>query len=124
MMSQSAADSTLDTELIVEGSSHSKSVKNVMDSFDKSFVQLQHDSIPACTSVEGSCKTDSATKGYVVPTVAPELAAGGFYSLQQRGSIPACTSVEGSCKTDSATKGYVVPTVAPELAAGGFYSLQ
>ena len=61
----------MDIELAVDGSSNSKAVNNAINSFDKSLVQLNRESVPACTSVE--CKTASATTGFDVPTVAPEL---------------------------------------------------
>ena len=45
-----------------------------------------HNSIPACNSyqyAEGKCQKDTASEKYVVPTVAPELGPGQYYSLNQ-----------------------------------------
>jgi hypothetical protein len=81
---------------------------------------VQRESVPACTSVEGSCKTGSAAKPFTDTLPLPYEndnwgqsyehwqpdAAGsvGKKYLVQRESVPACTSVEGSCKTGSAAK--------------------
>ena len=42
-------------------------------------------SIPACDST--GCKTATASAGYVVPTIAPELGPGQFYSLANQAKL-------------------------------------
>ena len=80
----------------------------------------QRQSIPACHSA--GCKTASATSGFDVPAMSPEIYGNnGEYTygtndhlnLIQRQSIPACHSA--GCKTDTITAGWDVPTMSPEI---------